>query len=636
MRIYPLFRRVMTFTLAFLLIFQSFGGYAVAIESMTSFDSCQTIQPGDLRSQLTHHVQQAFNEKTDFNLDAKVGEQWEQLKVDAAFDLAVADAVTTVKSDTSSTDKFKSSWSGEKAGELASSILVKAMADEELQRSLSQLSENVTGQIVAQISTATLESSATSIACLRSFIGKQYASVFVDRFNTDNSRQLSRVSGEISDDIPFELHKSDKEIILIGGGVIGVGGFAIRQITRKVLGEVEKRIMANMAKRILGRLGSTAIPFIGEVIGGGMLIIDLATSFDGSFDAIQTQFQSPETKSLLKSEVSKAVSEGVGEDLSEIPVGIANELYAKWLDFQKDYTETLAIVNEVPELKRRMDQPGFDLERTTHLIRISLDSMGKFKLIAAIQDGSFGVALMRVPAIAIDQIIEQTGSIQTAVKWSDLAGDHLTDVARLKLPKVLSLDGLSPLLLGNLLALNDDVTIQKLAASKPDVIQRLLEISPSNLVKLAQSVSKEQLAGLAVYIANLERPEANELVGFLNGTPGSIRNAQVITHIVKSRNIHQAILLVQAKTEGAVEPSQFLRDLPIVLSGQVYWELLNDKYGRSMTIIYFFGILAISLMTLTLGFWLYGKFLDMRQKQLSVEILKQQKKEAEGKTIGSV
>jgi hypothetical protein len=636
MRIYPLFRRVMTFTLAFLLVFQSFGGYAVAIESMTSFDSCQTIQPGDLRSQLTHHVQQAFDEQTDFNLDAKVGEQWEQLKVDAAFDLAVADAVTTVKSDTSSTDKFKSSWSGEKAGELASSILVKAMADEELQRSLSQLSENVTGQIVAQISTATLESSATSIACLRSFIGKQYASVFVDRFNTDNSRQLSRVFGEISDDIPFELHKSDKEIILIGGGVIGVGGFAIRQITRKVLGEVEKRIMANMAKRILGRLGSTAIPFIGEVIGGGMLIIDLATSFDGSFDAIQTQFQSPETKSLLKSEVSKAVSEGVGEDLSEIPVGIANELYAKWLDFQKDYTETLAIVNEVPELQQLMDQPGFDLERTTHLIRISLDSMGKFKLIAAIQDGSFGMALMRVPAIAIDQIIEQTGSIQTAVTWSDLAGDRLTDVARLKLPKVLSLDGISPLLLGNLLALNDDVTIQKLAAFKPDVIQQLLAISPSNLVKLAQSVSTEQLAGLAVYIANLERPETNELVGFLNGTPGSIRNAQVITHIVKSRNIHQAILLVQGKTAGAVKPSQFLGDLPTVLSGQVYWELLNDKYGSGLTMMYSGGILAILLMTLTLCFWLYGKFLDIRQKQLSVEILKEQKKGAEAKTINSI
>jgi hypothetical protein len=208
--------------------------------------------------------------------------------------------------------------------------------------------------------------------------------------------------------------------------------------------------------------------------------------------------------------------------------------------------------------------------------------------------------------------------------------------------------------------LNDDVTIQKLAASKPDVIQQLLEISPPNLVKLAQSVSTEQLAGLAIYIANLERPEANELVGFLNGTPGSIRNAQVITHIVKSRNIHQAILLVQAKTKGTVEPlvirmlnaimpnnilhrlqnmptpSQFLGDLSIVLSGQVYWELLNDKYDPIITIMYSSGILAILLMTLTLGFWFYGKFLDMRQKQLSVEILKQQKKAVEVKNIGSV
>jgi hypothetical protein len=632
MRIYPLFRRVMTFTLAFLLIFQSFGGYAVAIESMTSFDSCQTIQPGDLRSQLTYQVQQAFDKKTDFNLDARVGEQWEQLKIDAAFDRAVADAVTAVKSDTTSTDKFFSSWNSQTAGELASSILGKAMTDDELQRSLNQLSENITNQIVAQISTATLESSATSVACLRSFIGKQYASVFVDRFNGSTIQAIKKVPGRLENENSFELDAFDERIKIGRDVAIGMTGFAIRQTVKRVVGQLKKRITSSIAKRLLGRFASGAIPFIGEVIGGGMLIIDLATSFDGSFDAIQTQFQSPETKSLLKSEVSKAFSEGIGEDLAEIPVSIANELYAKWLDFQKDYTEMLAIVNEVPELKQRMNQPGFDLERTTQLVRISLDSMGKFKLVAAIQDGSFGMALMRVPAIAIDRIIEQTGSIQTAVGWSDLAGDRLANVARLKLPKILSLDGLSPLLLGNLLALNDDITIQKLAASKPDVIQQLLEISPSNLVKLAQSVSKEQLAGLAVYLANLEQPEANELVGFLNGTPGSIRNAEVITHIVQSHNIHQAILLIQAKTAGAA-PSQFLDDLPVVLTGQVSWELLSDKYGQVATITYFAVILAILLMTSTLGFWLYGKFLDMRRKQLSVDILKQQKKEVEARNI---
>jgi hypothetical protein len=627
---YPLFRRLVTFTLAFLLGFQSFGGYAIAIESSPSFDSCQTIQPVELRSQLTHDVQRAFDEKTDFNLDAKVGEQWELLKVDTVFDRAVADAVAAVRSDTTSTDKFASSWSGQKAGELASSILVKAMADQELQRLLTQISEDLTGQIVSQISTATLESSAHSVACLRAFIGKQYGAVFTDRFNESTIQAIDKVGETLKGKTSFDLSTLDGTMVLGRDAAIGMTGVAVRQITKRVVGQIQKRIGEGILKRILGK-GVMAIPFVGEIVGGVMLITDLSTSFAGSFDAIQTQFQSAETKSTLKSEVSKAFSEGIGKDLSEIPVGIANDLYAKWLDFQKDYTETLAIANEIPELKQLVEKPGFDLERTAQLVRISLDSMGKFKLIAAIQGGSFGKALT-LPLV-IDQIIEQTGSIETAVLWSDLADDRLADVARLKLPKVLSLDGLSSLLLGDLLALNDDITIQKLAASKPDVIQQLLEISPSNLVKLAQSVSKEQLAGLAVYLANLERQEANELVGFLNGTPGSIRNAEVITHIVESRNIRQAITLFQAKTAGAVEPSQFLGDLPVVLTGQVSWELLNDKYGQVATITYFAVILAILLMTLTLGFWLYGKFLDMRRKQLSVDILKQQKKEAEERSI---
>jgi hypothetical protein len=627
---YPLFRRLVTFTLAFLLGFQSFGGYAIAIESSPSFDSCQTIQPVELRSQLTHDVQRAFDEKTDFNLDAKVGEQWELLKVDTVFDRAVADAVAAVRSDTTSTDKFASSWSGQKAGELASSILVKAMADQELQRLLTQISEDLTGQIVSQISTATLESSAHSVACLRAFIGKQYGAVFTDRFNESTIQAIDKVGETLKGKTSFDLSTLDGTMVLGRDAAIGMTGVAVRQITKRVVGQIQKRIGEGILKRILGK-GVMAIPFVGEIVGGVMLITDLSTSFAGSFDAIQTQFQSAETKSTLKSEVSKAFSEGIGKDLSEIPVGIANDLYAKWLDFQKDYTETLAIANEIPELKQLVEKPGFDLERTAQLVRISLDSMGKLKLIAAIQGGSFEKALT-LPLV-IDQIIEQTGSIETAVLWSDLADDRLADVARLKLPKVLSLDGLSSLLLGDLLALNDDITIQKLAASKPDVIQQLLEISPSNLVKLAQSVSKEQLAGLAVYLANLERQEANELVGFLNGTPDSIRNAEVITHIVESRNIRQAITLFQAKTAGAVEPSQFLGDLPVVLTGQVSWELLNDKYGQVAAITYFAVILAILLMTLTLGFWLYGKFLDMRRKQLSVDILKQQKKEAEERSI---
>jgi hypothetical protein len=648
---YPLFRRLVIFTLAFLLGFQSFGGYAIAIESSPSFDSCQTIQPVELRSQLTHDVQRAFDERTDFNLDTKVGEQWELLKVDTVFDRAVADAVAAVRSDTTLTDKFASSWSGKKAKELASSILVKAMADQELQRLLTQLSEDVTGQIASQISTATLESSEHSVACLRAFIGKQYGAVFIDRFNESTIQAIDKAGETLKDETSFDLNISDRTKGLGRDVVVGI---AVRKITRRVVGQIQKRIGEGILKRILGK-GVMAVPFVGEIVGGVMLITDLSTSFAGSFDVIQTHFQSAETKLALKSGMSKVLSEDIGKDSSEIPVGIANELYAKWLDFQKDYAETLAIANEIPELRQLVDQPGFDLYRTAQLVRISLDSMGKFKLIAAIQGGSFGKALT-LPLV-IDQIIEQTGSIETAVLWSDLAGDRLADVARLKLPKILSLDGLNPLLLGALLALNDDITIQKLAASKPDVIQQLLEISPPSLVKLAQSVSKEQFAGLAAYLANLERLEANELVGFLNSTPGSIHNTEVITHIVKSRNIHRAILLFQADTAGEVGPLQFLRhpltgifgeikklvgvtaasqflgDLSVVLTGQVSWGLLNDKYGQVATITYFAMILAILLMTLTLGFWLYGKFLAMRQKQLSVDILKQQKKEVEARNI---
>ncbi len=580
--------------------------YADAGLMSSTPDKCKLVSPSQMRPELTQAIQDFFEAENSFNFDAKVGREWKLLKIDKILNDSVSAAVTEIGVDTKWQDKFMSSWNSGKAEQLAAQVISQTFDNPDLKRSLQRLANNVGRQVADEIELATVQSSSYGMQCLQTFIGDQYSTTFLDLFNQKAEESAQQGSVDFSASFTPE---SKKYLLSRNVAAVGIGTFIIGRITREVTKKFAERVIGQVGKRLLGRLGAGAIPFVGEIVGVGLLAADVAQSFSGSFEEIETQLKSPNVKNSLRQSISDVLQDEIGGQSSQIASEISNELYAEWLDFQKDYRETLNLASEIPEFKQLLTEEG-DMPKVTSLVGIALNNMGRRKLIDAIQDGSFAQAL-NLPIIA-RPIIQYTGSIQEAVSWSKISGNFLERVVDLEIYKHLSLEGLEHRLLVDLLALEDADAISKMSLLQNSEIQQLLAISSPNLIPLAKVVSAQDLQRLSGYIEQLDKSETNDLIRFLlDDSKSTIKNTDVMTHIVQSGNISRATKFWQRQTS----PLSLAFSLWPIAMGEISWRLAWVKYGSTFLGEAFVAIAVALSLTLGLGFKLYGSILDVKYKQ---------------------
>ncbi len=569
-------------------------------------EQCQGITETELRPELTRTIQNFFENETAFDFEAEVAREWKLLKLDARIDSAVVQAVESIQADTKALDKFASSWSPAKAEQLAEQVIAVTFDNRELKRSLQKLSANVGNELSDQIELATVQSASYGMQCLQTFISGHYSQTFLDLFDAKADRSAQSGSNEFLAEFSPESRKYINSYGLAAGGVATI---AVAQITRRVTKTMTKRVLAQVSERVLGRLGTTVVPVIGELVGGVLLVSDLAQSFSGSFDEIEAQIKSPGVKQTLRDRVAGAIAQSIGGESPQIAREIATELYANWLDFQKDYRETLTLANELPEFQQLVAHET-NISRVTALVGIALDNMGRRNLIAAIQDGSFEQAL-DLPTVAQD-IVRNTGSIAEAVAWYELAGNRIGDVVAMEMYKHLSRTGLDHRLLIQILNLDNPTVIAKLSLLGAKDIRRLLAIASPNLIQLGEAVSSQDLERLSGYIAGLKQADANDLIKFLlDGGSETIKNAEVMTHIVQSHDINVAIRFWQEQRSAwGLLQSGFL-----VAVGAIAWQLVLVKYGELYVGGVAFAIVITALLTLTLLLWLQRQINSLRQKR---------------------
>lgn len=574
-------------------------------------DQCKSITSADLRAGLAQSIQAFFDNEASFDFASKVGREWERLRLDSEIDYAVNMAVSKIKADTKYWDKFASSWSAGKAEELANSVVLRTFDNPRLKKSLATLADDVGRELSTDIELATVKSSIYGAECLQTFIGSQYSTAFLEIFNQRSQDSTDRGTEDFLVSFSPESQEYLRSYGLAAGGVASI---AIAQITRRITDGVIKRVVAQVGERFLGKLGTTAIPVVGEVVGGLLLVYDLAKSFDGAFSEIETQIKSPEVKTTLRNLVTKTVQVEIGGKSSEIAGAITNSIYTSWLKFKDDYRETLTLASELPEFKKLITDSN-DIAAISSLVGMSLDNMGRRRLIEAIQDSSFAEALALPPKARI--IIKDTGSIPEAVAWSDLAGGYVGQVVDLGLYKHLSREGLNRSLLVDLLRLDESEVIAKLSLLENSAIQRLLEIASPNLIPLAKIVSSQDLERLSGYISNLKKSETNDLIQFLLDDKPIIKNSDVMAYIVQSHNIKAAISFWQQE-ENAFS---LVKNVWLLSSGDIYWRLAKTKYG-----INFFGLgigllFSLLVMLLLLIMRIYSSFLNILQKKAQLKSL---------------
>jgi hypothetical protein len=576
-----LMNKVFSIGLAFTLslhLLLSFPWGAYATERVSDrLPQCEGITESSLRVELNRMIQDYLANESGFDVRALVDRQWRTLKLDATFDGEVDRAIAAVTADTGLVNRFKSSWLPAQANALANQVTEQTFQSEGLNRKLDQLSQNVADELADQLELISAKSSSYAMDCLQRFISRQYSQSFVEIFG--NKIQDARAD---TVEIPDAFDANTRQFLkthsfAFGGAAV----FAVAGVTRQVIGKkIISRITQQVVERIAGRLGTTAIPFVGEIIGGVMLTSDVISSFDGALPEIQKSLKEPEVKATFQEKITYQIDDELRNESYQIAREISNEIYAEWLDFQKDYRDTLNLAAALPEFQALLTKTP-NVSQISALVGIALNNMGRSQLIEAIQSGDFERALSLPEGTY--SILENSHDLHTLIDWANLAGNQVDEVVRLELYKHLSPSAIDRKLLREILAIKDDSLIAKLSLLDIQDIRNLFAIATPNLITLSAHLSPDDLRRLSHYLMSLESSEINDFIRFLMDDPTQFKSIG-IEYLIQSHDIKAAIQFWNSPSH----PKTILSGVLKIVTQQIHWQLFVAK----------FGILILGLVTL--------------------------------------
>ena len=278
---------------------------------------------------------------------------------------------------------------------------------------------------------------------------------------------------------------------------------------------------------------------------------------------------------------SAALEPELQRELPQIARDVANDLYAEWLDFKRQYRQVLALSEERPDFEALIAESG-DLAKVAALLDVSLSVLGPDGVADAIDSGLFA-RLLALPEGAVD-ILRDTGSPETVLAWSELAGSALDQVAALDLHKLRSPDDLDAATLDSLLAVGDPAMVAKLVQVQPASLASLFTLSSAGLSDLAVQMSPSELDALGQLLDGLEPERRNQLVLALLNNPNAmdmIVREGAGRAILASRDLPAAIAFLDTPADGY----SIVMDGISVANGSVSLRLFGQKYGGVTTLL---------------------------------------------------
>jgi hypothetical protein len=357
---------------------------------------------------------------------------------------------------------------------------------------------------------------------------------------------------------------------------------------------------------VLGRIGTEIIPIVGWVVGTGLIAYDLYTSREGALPQIQEGIKSAEVKAGIRSEIVAAMEPEFRREAPQIARDVANELFSQWREVRRNIRNVLALAEADPAFRTLLDglENTDELARLVNLVGVAQPALGEEAFDQAVVDGSLA-RLLQQPESALT-ILEQTKSVETTLAWSAFDRDVLDAVVALELYKHLTPDQLSRPLLERLLALEDQVAIEKLALLDVADVEMLLTVSTNHLKALAGYLSPEEWQVVAEYLRQMNQEQKNQLISRLVSNPALIRtlnNETVQRQLVGSDNLDGALDFL--RTSPGLDT--LTGDVSALFAGQVGLRLFLYKYGAGQSVLIGIGgvILLLILLRLLYGFVLW-------------------------------
>jgi hypothetical protein len=521
--------------------------------------------------------------KVDYR--AVVGDAWRRGDLDDIIDKQVDKATDEVAQETSWANLMQSLANQQKAQQLATAVAERVYRSDQVKGALEELALSVGNEVGKQIEFAGQDATEPTLACLKAFVGSRYGTTVARAAGGDASKEFSVDAGKAAAEI------SPGAVLRESSG--GIAGAAILLMRRQ---------LANMAERVGARLVGSVLARVVSTVAGGIGVVLIAKDIwdlrHGVLPIIATEMKSRENKDKVQDELANTFSEQIASHVQEIAAATAGRVVDIWRDFRSAHAQALELAERNERFKTFLDQLKPEaLPRLDEVVSLIRGAEGEAGLLKRLGDGTLNEAVNVLPPPAME-IARETRSIDTALKWTALAGSQLPKVVELSLYRRTSPDNLTKGTLDRIIGLDDTLAIQRLTGIDAGARDTLFELDDKDLKSLAHSLTESELATLSRYLTGLSKEPRERVLRAVAANPAlmqSLASDRVRVAVVASADQSAAVGMM-LRMDSGLDPNAIMEDVRLVTDGRVSPVLIWEKHPLTVVA----GLMLILIVLLML------------------------------------
>ncbi len=269
-------------------------------DAPSTLEGCLTLDETALRSDLNRVTQGFFNDELNaVDLPRMVEAKWLELGMPNLLEAEVDRAVNSIRGETVGFRRLTSTLFTAQATELAEQIANRAFSSEAFRSRLETLANEVAADFTGSFTSIAARSASSATECVQSYLGGAYGDAVAGTFEQEIRAQLQTTG---ADALTGNIQSEGVVGVRSGVGVATIAGsYVARAVVKRLSAQLSRRIAGNITARILGRAGSSVIPVVGWVVGGGLIAWDVVNGFvRGPFPAIRRQLAGEKTQTQIQ------------------------------------------------------------------------------------------------------------------------------------------------------------------------------------------------------------------------------------------------------------------------------------------------------------------------------------------------
>jgi hypothetical protein len=560
-------------------------GAAAQSLSRAEYEACQAQDEQGFRTAIEALTLKGLQAGlANFDYRPLIADQWRRSNMDEVIDRQVDEAIGQVRDESSWFQLWSSLASREKARELATMASERVYRSDAIKKGLEQIAAGAGREIGNRIELAVIDTAGPATQCIQLFLGRRYGTTVASIVSADAGEQYI-------DPAKGTVEVGAGKVLADGSGV--VAGTIVLVVRRQL-----SRMAARIGQRIIGSILSRLVSVVAGGVGLVLIAKDIWDFRHGVLPIVSEEMKSPETKGKVREEIASTIQVHINGSLKEISAQTAQRVVEIWLEFRRAHAKVVEFADRNEAFKQFLTsiRPA-DLPRLDEVVAIVLASEGEAGLLRRLGDGTLNAAVTRMPAAALD-IAREAGKLETGLKWAAVAGDSLPKVVEYEIHRRTTPDTVTKAGLQRLLALNDRLAINRLAALQPAMRDALFELEKGALVRLARSLDEPQLESLSRYLSALDKGSAQRVLSVVANAPSrmaELASPRVRDGIIASRD-QAAALGMMLQSSSWTNPGAVASHVRLVTEGRVSPVLLWEKDGIALIVAILLGLMLLLLL----------------------------------------